>query len=157
MLNIICTAVSSSREKQIGETKYMLEGLEWLGLSMGHSSLKPRQKEGRSWTAASEGYSKSGEVRVVISLVFVGARVSFSWPLSSHTGNLEKSNTVNDCLKKQDQELLFPAKLQCNTEGSQAYLCVLIQVKPHWNEYLKPIRPDTPSTKKKRSSNTFIS
>lgn len=52
----------------------MLERLQSLGLSMGHSSLNARQTEGKSWIAA----RKSGEVRVVISLVFVTARLSFS-------------------------------------------------------------------------------
>lgn len=70
----MCTAVLSSGEKQSGGTKYMLERLQSLRLSMGHSSLNARQTEGKSWTAA----RKSGEVRVVISLVFVTARLSFS-------------------------------------------------------------------------------
>lgn len=52
------------REAEVTETEH------------GNSSLKPRQREGKSWTVASKGYRYSGEVRVVINLVLVRARIS---------------------------------------------------------------------------------
>lgn len=82
----------AKRGNQIHVRKAPVTGAE-------HGTQQPeRQTKGKSWTAA----RKSGEVRVVISLVFVRARLLFSWALSSFIGNLEKSNSANVCLKKQE-------------------------------------------------------
>lgn len=101
----------------------------------GNSSLKPRQREGKSWTVTSEGYRYSGEVRAVINLVLVRARIS-SFLYLFPCRQFRRSNSVNDCLNQQDQDLLFPAKFQHNTEGNQTHLCTLIQVRPHLKEFL---------------------
>lgn len=56
----------------------------------GNSSLKPRQREGKSWTVTSEGYRYSGEVRVVINLVLVRTRISLFLFLSVPLQTIQK-------------------------------------------------------------------
>lgn len=104
----------------------------------GHGSLKLRQREGKSRAVASEGYRYSGEARVVTNPVLVRARISPFLHLFPYR-QFRRSNSVNDCLNKQDQGLLFPAKFQHNTERNQAHLCTLIQVRPHLKAFLMPI------------------
>lgn len=87
---------------------------------MGLSSLKPTEREGKSWTVTSEGYRYSGEVRVVINIVLVRARISLFYFYLFPYRQFRRSNSVNVCLNKQD--LLFPAKFRHNTEGNQTQL-----------------------------------
>lgn len=105
-----------------------------------NSSLKPGQRDGESWAVASEGYRYSGEVTVVFNLVLTRARISPFLYLFPY-----RQFRKSDCLNRQDQDLLFPAKLQHNTEGNQTHLCTLIQVL--LEEIFKVNHPHTPPSR----------